>query len=126
MGFEEAYVPESEEEWELMEDIHIATRRANRCGLSRPEIARLLAFMASATLATEEELEPIERPTAAEESDEDTEPDPPRAEVCPGCAEPIEDVHTGMGGDLYIQPCGCTIRWEEREQLGAWIEEVGK
>lgn len=41
-------MPQTEDEWQLLEDLHIVTRLANQEGVSKARIASLLAFMASA------------------------------------------------------------------------------
>ena len=123
MGFEESYVPENEAEMELMEDLHHVTRRAHRHGLSKADIARLLAFMASATL----------QPEAGEESVESPESRSLRQEMrgkarepkeCPECASDIAGVESELGGKLMVRPCGHEFDWEDREQLGDWADEL--
>lgn len=114
MGFEEAYVPEDDEERELMEDLHIATRRAHRRGLSRAQIARITAFMASAALAPEGDPKPHSEPENGSDDDEEAQG---RDEICPECDHYIDRVLTGMGGTIQVVPCSCTIEWEDRDTL---------
>lgn len=95
MGLENGYEPENDEEMYLLEDLHTATRRAYARGLSKQEIARMLAFMASATLDPRS-LEDGEDDDAAT-SDEPT---------CPECGQEVTDFIDMMGGVVELRPCG--------------------
>lgn len=121
MSLDGAWIPQNEEENRLMEDLHIATRRAHSDGVSRTRIAGLLAFMASATLDPASELDAQQRSesrTIAEafeeamaESDSGREP-----EDCPNCGTTIGRVMASMGGEHHVKPCNCTFTYEEAEE----------
>jgi hypothetical protein len=49
--------PRTEEEWQLMEDLHVVTRHAHNEGVERERIGALLAFMASAAVDPEGDTE---------------------------------------------------------------------
>lgn len=139
---DEAYVPESEEELELMEDLFVATRRAHRRGLPKIAIARLLAYQASATLdpksldPQEESLQSLREPESPSNGffegdgesyleDEETDEKPV---VCPvdGCKYKVSNVLHQLGGELKVKPCGHTVDWDNRDILGDWVEDPGE
>lgn len=136
MSLDGTWVPETKEEDRLMEDIHIATRRAHADGISRVRIAGLLSFMAAAAIdrtgktespdrisleeeMSEEDRQSIEEAIRAMQEEPTKEP-----EECPSCGTKIAGVQTAMGGDVIARPCGCTWDWDVREQLGDWARDL--
>jgi len=48
--------------------------------------------------------------------------------VCPACKEEgtyteISDVRAQLGGQFIVEPCGCVIEYEDRDELGEWVEQ---
>lgn len=124
MGLSGPYVPESEEEAELMEDLNTATRRAYRRGLSKREISRLCAFFATATLDPASETEPDrERESLAGQMQEDE-------RECPVCGESVEDadpdVSMAMGQPVRITHDDKTCEYEPRDgdDIPAWVRQA--
>lgn len=124
-------MPMSEEEKQLMEDIYVATREAHNEGVSKTRIAGLLAFFASGAVdpkslgAEQRKVEPDAHDLEERLSQENE----PEQAVCPSCKEDgtyteINDVRSQLGGQLLIDPCGCIIEWENRDQLGEWVEQL--
>lgn len=125
MSLNGTWIPQDETEDRLMEDIHIATRRAHADGVPKERVAALLAFMASATLDPSSDEEPdtgIQEPTMDQVFDQGREP-PGDTEACPECDTEIDEVIASMGGDLQVLPCGCQFEWEEREALGQFTDD---
>lgn len=136
MSLDGTWVPETKEEDRLMEDIHIATRRAHADGVSRVRIAGLLSFMAAAAIDRTDSSEPPDQKPSEEDMSEGErrrfeeaiqamqEEPPKEPEECPSCGTEIIEVMTAMGGDIFVQPCGCTWDWDVREQLGDWARAL--
>lgn len=118
---EGSWLPITERERELMEDIFIATREAYNDGVEKWRIAALLAFMASSTLDPRSS---EKQSTSVEQSLEEALNDKP--EICPieGCEQEITGVSSQWGGPVVIHPCGHEIEWDEKEELGDWIDEL--
>ena len=124
MSLNGTWVPQDETEDRLMEDLHLATRRAHSDGVSRRRIAALLAFMSSATLDPASEIDAeqrADRATLEELLEEALSEDTKEPEDCPRCGNLIGQVQAQMGGDHHVRPCGC--RFESviaEERLGDW------
>lgn len=121
MGLSGPYVPESEEEMELLEDLNTATRRAHRRGLSKRRIAALCAFMASATLdpASEQDAD-SERQTMAEAMQEGD-------KECPLCGEEAFSAAFEMGKPVEIKHSEddddpCEYEPESRDEMPGWMK----
>lgn len=119
MSLDGSWIPQDETEARAMEDIHVATRRAHRDGMSKERLAALLAFMASATLDPRSEEESPERSESGLE-EEMSEEDVPE---CPECGGVVGDVSMQLGGDVFFRPCSCIAQYddlseEEREEFG--------
>lgn len=124
------FLPMSDREEELMDDLFSLTRDAYNDGVPKVRIAGILAFFAAGAIdpkslnaedkQVQYDTEDLEARMNAETEDE---PD-----VCPSCKEEgtyteISDVRSQLGGQLLVEPCGCVIEWENREKLGEWVEE---
>lgn len=124
------WTPLSEEEKELMEELFVVTREANKNGVSKVRIAGLLSFMASGAIDPQS----FDGDDVSIESDGDTlqehfsRENESQAVLCPVCEEEgeeteIVDVTSQLGGQLYIKPCGHMVEWDERDKLGDWAEK---
>jgi hypothetical protein len=126
MTIDGAWVPETEEEMRLMEDLHRVTRRAHADGVERHRIAALQAFMASAALdpkaAEETDVKgesPVETLRERMEAEAEDVPDDADVVECPDCGTPVETFITGVGMEsFHLKPCGCDVGGrEDTEQL---------
>lgn len=124
-------MPQTEEEWQLMEDIHMVTRHAHNEGVSKARIASLLAFMASAAVTPSPEAgnrSPSQSETQRASEGERRATDEP---VCPECGTAIESLTANMGlNPVVVDPCGCALSPNDLpegiDDLGEWYEEVTK
>lgn len=125
------FIPMSEREEELMEELFVATREANSDGVSKIRIASMLAYMAAGAVdPSAVDTETVQDHPDAEDleerlsSSDDTEP-----ALCPLCERDdteteIADVQTQIGGQLRVVPCGHQVEWENRDILGDWLEDI--
>jgi hypothetical protein len=114
------WIPQSEAEWQLLEDLHAVSRLAATEGVEKDRIASLMAFMAAAASdqAGAERIaengaqsrEQGER-NPADPVDDDSPPD------CPSCEEALTHFSGGLGTPR-CPSCGSII---ESSEL---IEEV--
>ena len=122
MALSGAWVPETEEERYLMEDVAMALQRAERNGVDRDRMAAYLAFQSSAILdprTIEPADEDSESLAEAMEAKEDQSPsENSGADECPDCGSEIDDWQGEIGGGVVIQPCGCEITDEE------WLNDL--
>jgi|AntRauTorcE11897_2_1112592.scaffolds.fasta_scaffold28823_1 hypothetical protein len=129
------FVPASEEEHELMMDIFVATREAYTEGVSKARIAQILAWFSATSIDPKsldaEVIELGDEESALkdrlEETLEGAEPNTDgRLEFCPEeeCDSRISGVQTQIGGQIYIEPCGHVVEWDDKEELGAWADEI--
>lgn len=126
---EGSWVPQDRAEERMMEDIHHATRRAHRDGVSRRRVAACLAFMASAAIDPKSDENAEHESVSADEAREklkreieERKAKEPR--YCPDCEDEIAGVSSEVGGRIFVQPCGCEYEWEVREQLGDWADDL--
>lgn len=103
------WMPQTEEEWRLLEDLHVVTRVAAQDGVSKARMASLLAFMASATAQQSAFEETSPRPAQSrqmetepegetlEEAMGSTESEGGNGVSCPECNEEIEDLSGSLG-----------------------------
>lgn len=121
MPLEGGYVPDDEREMRLMEDLHIATRRAHADGISKQRIAALLAFMASASLDPQSDTEPAEdgAQRSVAEAMQEAVDDGGTVELgrCPECSAPVASYRAAMGGPVEL-PCGCEVSVEAAVAAG--------
>jgi hypothetical protein len=122
MKIEGQWVPESNEELELMKQLHAAKVQAYDRGVSPEDIGAIFAYMASSSIAVP--------PKEGEQNGDQTslqdvlERENKKAKNCPDCGEIIQDaVPLGIGGDFQLVPCGCSFDWDDRDKIGPWIEE---
>lgn len=94
-------VPETEAEWELLNNIYDVTAHAEEEGVRNEDIVLMLTFAAASVQAFGDE-EPPERPDV----------DPPETH-CPECGERIDDVLTALGGHVEVLPCGCDMEVDD-------------
>lgn len=128
------FVPATEEEHDLMMEIFVATRQAHTEGVSKARIAQILAWFSATSIDPKSlDAEVIELDSGgsalAERLKEDLESkqtDGDRVETCPeeGCNSRITGVQTQIGGQIFVDPCGHVVEWEEKEKLGSWIDEI--
>lgn len=110
------WVPETEDERNLMEDIGIALNRADRSGVERERMAALLAFMASATLDPQSIEEPPENAQSlADRMQEESPKAGLESDTCPECGKGVDGWNAEIGGPVILDPCGCEIT--DPEQL---------
>lgn len=122
MKIEGQWVPESENELELMKQLHAAKVQAYDKGVPPEDIGAIFAYMASASIAVPPDKENIEDGRSSLQQAMQREKE--KAENCPNCGEVIQNaVPLGIGGEFRIIPCGCTFEWEERDKIGPWINE---
>lgn len=101
-------VPETEAEWRLLRDIYDVTGDAYEDDVSKDEIAVALHFAALSI-----------QKFGGEQIPEPAEPSDDPREDCPTCGDEIEEVKPFMGGDVEVQPCGCTVTVH---QVPGWID----
>lgn len=104
-------VPESEVEWQLMQDLYADTAEAKQGGMSTADITTVLNFVASSIQAHDADPEA--------ESVPDFDKHLSRAEKCPQCEHPIEAVVPSIGGEAQVQPCGCRV---DRGEIPVWTK----
>ncbi|AGM11989.1 hypothetical protein DNAM5_131 [Haloarcula californiae tailed virus 1] len=128
---EGSFIPMSEREDELMEELFVATREAHSDGVPKVRIASMLAYMAAGACdPAETERETVsERPNTQDLEERLSEDDDTEPAICPVCKDSgrlseIQDVKTQMGGQLFVEPCGCQVEWDNREILGEWLEDI--
>lgn len=116
MKIEGQWIPESEEEVELIKSLHAVKVASYERGVDIEDIATAFAYMASATLAQPpEDKEGRELEDVVDEEREER--------FCPRCDEEIGNVRfLGIGGKFSLSPCGCVFEWEERDKFGALIQ----
>lgn len=102
-------VPTDEEEMEFLEDLYAVTGEARKAGLDVDDIVISLNFVAASIRAADEQDSP-EGPDAVAES---------KIEDCPQCGEEIENVKPFIGGEVEVQPCGCSIY---HERVAGWLQ----
>lgn len=120
MKIDGRWVPESDEEFELMKRLHEAKVEAYQNGVNPDQIAAIMSFMASASLVEK----PEEVELDEEELKRELKKEQSKAKNCPKCGEKIEDAKTmGIGGDFYLIPCGHEFAWGDRKELGPWVED---
>lgn len=120
MNIEGQWIPESDEEFELMKRLHEAKVEAYEEGVDPDQIAAMMSYMASASLT--------EKPEDVEFDEEEIEgemnKEMAKADECPECGEEIQDAKAmGIGGDFYLVPCGHEFEWSDRDEIGPWIED---
>lgn len=98
--------PQTEEEAQLLRDLHVVTRAAHQEGVPVARIASLLGFMASAGYQGAHFEETRSRP--AQSDFEQSDPDSSEQPLCPECGEPIEDVGGSLGRPI-ADPCSHII-----------------
>ncbi|MFB6282557.1 MAG: hypothetical protein ABEK59_01290 [Halobacteria archaeon] len=116
MTLEGGWMPQTEEEESLLEDIHVVTRLAHQKGVSKKRISALLAFMASATLDPRAEDRETKPPADDEDAAtlEDAMSQEAEKPTCPVCCETVHDITTGMGFQTAkLHPCGHELDKEE-------------
>lgn len=100
------WVPETQAEWELINDLNAVTVVAYEDGVAQEDIVSALTYMATSVVtsdpqkATQSDPEP--EPISIEESEGSEELD-----ECPYCGEVIEEVQAFLGGNTIVVPCGC-------------------
>lgn len=128
------WVPADKHEDRMMEDIHVATRRAHEDGVSRRRIAACLAFMAAATLDPRSDEEPRPAEAAPPDGDLAADLEAERTDevdgACPECGEPAEadECHVEMGGIVHL-PCGHEIEHAEAVDAGILedpVDDIGE
>jgi hypothetical protein len=144
------WMPGSDEEWKLMEDLHVVTREAHNAGVPKPRIASALGFMAAAAIDSFARQDPeMFEEGASPDRDRDRNCDPDdsalaaaldrdaheRGEggeqrpLCPACGEPAESARSGMGlREASVEPCGHVVTEKhfdgDRERFAAWFDAV--
>ena len=106
-------VPETEAEYELLMTLLEATADAHtERGVPEKDIAQLLNFAAMSVVDSSDgsAIDQLER------EDDSVE----KAEHCPQCGEEIESVRPFIGGDVEIDPCGCSV---EHTRVAGWIDD---
>lgn len=101
-----------------MEDIFIATRRANQDGLSKSDIARVLGFMATAALDPASEMKADDGPHTATLAERMVGESEAEEYECPECGESVSDYVPSLGGMCRIRPCGCEVTLEDAIDAG--------
>lgn len=108
---------QTEEEWRLLEDLHIVTRLAAQNGVPKSRISAMAAFMAAAAAEQGhyEEIaqQPAESPDVEmrdlqEAMEEKTPAEPSDDPECGQCGEPIAELGGGLGSPACPE-CGATI-----------------
>lgn len=118
MKIEGQWIPESDEELEMMKQIHSIKVNAYNSGISPETIASMLAYASSTSI--------VEKPEESEtrKLDDIVEKEKEKAENCIKCNEKIMNARSmGIGGDFILVPCGCEYSWDERDKIGPWIEK---
>lgn len=119
MKIDGEWIPESDAELELMEALHKAKVNAYNNGVEPDQIAAIMSFMSSASLVNPPESDINEKSLQEEMKKEQQ-----KADNCPRCGVEIRDAEAmGIGGDFYLIPCGHEFEWEDREEIGPWIED---
>lgn len=104
-------VPETQAEWNLLQDLYAVTGEAKKTGVDDATILMMLNF-AAVSIAGQGALgDPVDVPI--EGSD--------RTEACPECDTEIENVVWQMGGTVYVRPCGHEVDGSEIE---GWVDDV--
>lgn len=112
------WMPQTQQEWELLEDMHAVTRLAAAEGVSRARIASLTAYMAAAaaqqaaiedTSQTDAQRQRAQSDLASRMGEERTSGDLLK---CPECGGNIEDISGGLGSP-QVEPCGCILDGDE-------------
>jgi hypothetical protein len=106
------YVPDTDAEWHLLARLRSVTEEAHENGVEEQDILAALNFVAAGIALAET---PEETPEPSDE--EDAEPE--KTEACPECDTDIGDTVVSMGGEVRLQPCGCTVHMDD---LDGWVE----
>lgn len=119
MKIEGQWIPESQEELELMKNVHAIKVEAYESGVSPEDIASIFAYASSSSIVEKPEKEGEERNLSDAMQKEKQ-----KADKCAKCNEKIMGARAmGIGGDFILVPCGCEYSWDERDKIGPWIEK---
>lgn len=118
MRIDGSWVPESDAELELFDNLHKAKVKAFDEGVDPDQIAAAMSYMASTSL--------VSKPEDNKNSlQEEIEKEKQKADNCPECGQEIETVLAlGIGGEHKVHPCGHSFEWDEaKDKLGEWIDD---
>lgn len=105
-------VPTSEAEYRLLEALYEVTGQAHEDDVPPEEIVTTLNFVAASIMVYGDQN--AEMP---EVPDEPVEPE--KVDECPSCGATIEGVSPFIGGDVEVEPCGCTVTVH---QVPGWVD----
>lgn len=120
------YLPLTETEEELMEELFIVTREANNEGVPKDRIAQMLMWYAATAIDPQSGVsENVDEPSAqSHTSPEGMQETASQTASCPSCGGDVSGVTPQLGGQLIVAPCNCVVDWEDRKSLGRYAEEI--
>lgn len=117
MKIDGTWVPESDAEMELFNDLHNAKVKAFENGVEPEQISAAMSYIASTSLVSKPEDNKKSLEDAVAQKKE-------QVDKCPECDREIKQVRSlGIGGEHQVQPCGHTFEWDQRDKIRGWVND---